>query len=106
MARRAKTSFKAGAGLASRLLHALPQSERNGWRVPRTAIAAVPPYTASRIAQLHKFLDKWNLVLVVIDGPLALRDHSAGAPTKMVQEQVHLSLDCRVTLKAVGGARS
>jgi hypothetical protein len=40
--------------------------------VPRTAIAAVPPYAASRIAQLHKFLDKWNLVLVVIDGPLAL----------------------------------
>jgi hypothetical protein len=31
MARRAKTSFKAGAGLASRLLHALRQSERNGW---------------------------------------------------------------------------
>ena len=25
---------------------------------------------------------------------------------KMAQEQVHLSLDCRVTLKAVGGARS
>jgi len=31
MARRAKTSFKAGAGRASRLLHALRQSERNGW---------------------------------------------------------------------------